>query len=335
MGLKLTVTQVTKAVNRSRTEVLRWIDRGWLQAEQLNGQKHSLYLIDEDDLKKFMISENYPGHPEHITDACIRVPEIESCYPVNLVFAAFGVKPEEDDDYDMDHDIWRIDFIKFKKLVGTLNDREQRVLEMRFHFGMTLDETGAMIGTLRERARQIEARALRKLRHMMAKEKPFVVPRQEYIELKKINDKLAARIEVLERQIPEEVKEAEQKSEEVKISKLDTVIEELDLGVRPYNCLKRYFGLYEDNPKPTVNDLIRYDRNQHNHFVVENGRRRYNKTWFTIRNLGRRSLEEIAFKVFSFCGYRIRELDSSGTYVGFIDIPGVPQTLTKLEEVPS
>ncbi len=56
----------------------------------------------------------------------------------------------------------------FEVLEG-LTDREQKVLRMRFGIGMntdhTLEEVGKQFGVTRERIRQIEAKALRKLRH--------------------------------------------------------------------------------------------------------------------------------------------------------------------------
>jgi len=49
-----------------------------------------------------------------------------------------------------------------------LNDKEKRVLDMRFGIStqspMTLEEVGKVFGVTRERIRQIEARALLKLR---------------------------------------------------------------------------------------------------------------------------------------------------------------------------
>ncbi len=56
-----------------------------------------------------------------------------------------------------------------EKVLDTLTEREQRVLRYRFGIGdgmpRTLEEVGAMFSVTRERVRQIEAKALRKLRH--------------------------------------------------------------------------------------------------------------------------------------------------------------------------
>ena len=47
----------------------------------------------------------------------------------------------------------------------TLSEREIQVLEMRFRDGMTYEQCGKSFNVTRERIRQIEAKALRKLRH--------------------------------------------------------------------------------------------------------------------------------------------------------------------------
>ncbi len=55
------------------------------------------------------------------------------------------------------------------RLLSTLTAREERVLRMRFGIGMnsdhTLEEVGKQFSVTRERVRQIEAKALRKLKH--------------------------------------------------------------------------------------------------------------------------------------------------------------------------
>ena len=55
------------------------------------------------------------------------------------------------------------------EVLATLSDREARVLKLRFGLEgnkqMTLEEVGKVFGVTRERIRQIEAKALRKLKH--------------------------------------------------------------------------------------------------------------------------------------------------------------------------
>ena len=71
----------------------------------------------------------------------------------------------------------RIDFAAVKsslrdtttRILSSLTPREERVLRMRFGIGMnsdhTLEEVGQQFSVTRERIRQIEAKALRKLKH--------------------------------------------------------------------------------------------------------------------------------------------------------------------------
>jgi RNA polymerase primary sigma factor len=58
---------------------------------------------------------------------------------------------------------------RIRRVLATLSVREERILKMRFgvdqHSEHTLQEVGCSIGVTRERIRQIEVKALRKLRH--------------------------------------------------------------------------------------------------------------------------------------------------------------------------
>jgi RNA polymerase primary sigma factor len=58
---------------------------------------------------------------------------------------------------------------QIENVLGTLLPREQRILQLRFGLedgrSRTLEEVGNVFGVTRERIRQIEAKAIRKLRH--------------------------------------------------------------------------------------------------------------------------------------------------------------------------
>ena len=62
-----------------------------------------------------------------------------------------------------------------EEVLDALSDREARVLRMRFGLNdnkmMTLEEVGRKFGVTRERIRQIEAKALRKLKHPSRRKK--------------------------------------------------------------------------------------------------------------------------------------------------------------------
>ncbi|HEY5933729.1 MAG TPA: RNA polymerase sigma factor RpoD, partial [Kofleriaceae bacterium] len=59
--------------------------------------------------------------------------------------------------------------VQTERMLATLSPREERVLRMRFGIGepidYTLEEVGQRLAVTRERIRQIEAKAIRKLRH--------------------------------------------------------------------------------------------------------------------------------------------------------------------------
>ena len=77
----------------------------------------------------------------------------------------------EDPNTKSPYDLVAEQFLKeiTSKQLATLTPREERVLRMRFGIGMasdhTLEEVGEQFGVTRERIRQIEAKALRKLKH--------------------------------------------------------------------------------------------------------------------------------------------------------------------------
>lgn len=82
--------------------------------------------------------------------------------PTQEVFERFPMwmnPPYEDRDT-------RIDLERlFPAILETLTMREQKLLWCRFWADYTLDETGMVFGVTKERIRQIEAKAIRKLKH--------------------------------------------------------------------------------------------------------------------------------------------------------------------------
>ena len=90
----------------------------------------------------------------------------------NLLRAIFGLE-DFIEDKELSAHLKITSYILLKKqleyVLSTLNYREKRVLELRFGIATghphTLEEVGKEFGVTRERIRQIEAKALRKLRH--------------------------------------------------------------------------------------------------------------------------------------------------------------------------
>lgn len=182
-----------------------------------------------------------------------------------------------------------------EKAISTLTEKEQTVIHKRFEEGLSLDEVGEIFGLSRERIRQIEAKAVRKLRHPS---------RMQYIkygkEGKKLDDDLRRREkEIIERERKLAVKEeqltdalntlslikdayaAVEEPEAPETNLCDKMkIGSLELTVRSYNCLKRA-------NINTIGDLAR---------CAESGGLNH------IRNLGRISVKEILTKLFAF-GY--------------------------------
>lgn len=213
------------------------------------------------------------------------VPGVEECYPVNLMRVVLST---DDDTIDSP---WNYDILGFQKLITELSDREQRVIELRYRFGMTLEGAGKEMQVTRERIRQVEIRAIRKLSYNIHRfQKPDQVEMHDYEELLRENqvlrsafDNLVGVIHDVYPQILEKVKEAQRKAEADVVE--NKHIEELELSVRSYNCLIRA-GLN------TVGKVIEFDRNP-------------KTSWLNVRNLGRKSIEEIRVRLFEFAGYEM------------------------------
>ena len=82
------------------------------------------------------------------------------------------------------------------KAIGTLKNKERKVLLYRFWFDWTMEECGKSLDVTKERIRQIEVHALRKLRYFRneipyLRDKPFYEPKnnkvtlEQYIQMEK------------------------------------------------------------------------------------------------------------------------------------------------------
>lgn len=160
-----------------------------------------------------------------------------------------------------------------------LTEREQRVILLRYLDGLDLVETGKRFGVTRERIRQVEAKAIRKMLRPSCREilrKGFyrwtldeIEHRAESIAVEKIME--------FKRAWAEEHNDEPVTAEETVDSGdsiLNRPIECLDMSVRSYNCLKRA-------NIDTVRDLTERTRD----------------SIMYIRNLGRKSFEEVERKL--------------------------------------
>jgi len=77
--------------------------------------------------------------------------------------------PEHDEPYEQDFDKEKLKQLIAKHL-DTLPKKYKMVMKLRYWSDMTLDEVSAVMGVSRERIRQIEAKALRNLRHYAKKD---------------------------------------------------------------------------------------------------------------------------------------------------------------------
>lgn len=194
--------------------------------------------------------------------------EITSYWPYNLALAVAGGTDEK---------FFQIYVPGIMESLGELTDREQNVLKMRFMSGMTLEECAKAMNVGRERIRQVEAKALRKLRHPRHWKRWHLDTMEKAIEEGKERSRLELENEILRSklkslEVPE--KDFMNLPESAKLPKpTDVDIGEMELSVRSYNCLKRaMINNISDLEGVTVDDLMR------------------------VRNLGRKSMEEVIAK---------------------------------------
>lgn len=181
-------------------------------------------------------------------------------YPNNLIFQALSKKRNMDNIYIKGFYITLLEF----------DAREKEILELRYKYKKTFEQIAEMFNVTRERIRQIERKAIRKLKH---KEYNFIGI--SLVDHAKAIREYDSRIDELYRFISTaKICVTQEEADKVKVKdSLITPIEEMDFSVRAYNCLKRA-GIHtlSDLSKKTTGDILK------------------------IRNLGRKSVEEIITK---------------------------------------
>ena len=218
----------------------------------------------------------------------------ESNYPQNVFQAIFGIS-EPTTGAEIGMLAGDRGALEFGMVLANLSDRVADIIRWRFQKGKTLEEVHEIYGLNRERIRQIEAKALRKMRRpcvagllkmglagWMEEQIQQEAKRIADAEVpRRVNKEISERLEwAKERMMEREAQElalalnGEPDPDPKVIQAENITVEEMELSVRSYNCLKRG-GI------DTMADLIE----------------RKKSDMYTVRNLGRKSLEEIEQKM--------------------------------------
>lgn len=196
-------------------------------------------------------------------------------YPYNLIPLING----EDDESDIraweeDNRVYYSPRLIEEVMTQRLTERENKVLQMRYEWGMSLEEVGSELGVTRERIRQVEARAIRKMR--MRKLDIMCAPAIDYRKELSDNEVLRNQVNYLQSELDRirGISELQREEADKKRSIMETSIDTLDLSIRTYSCCKRAgINTIGDLSMKTYNDMLK------------------------IRNMGRKSLQEIETKM--------------------------------------
>jgi len=222
--------------------------QGWKYQVRLRGYHKTFDTLEEaeKDLHEHLINAKVSNHD----------------YPYDFVSLLFG--------NDVPSIEWVNDFFddNLKYVMQTLTDREQKIIRLRDIEGYTLEAVAERLQVTRERIRQIESKAIRKIRHpfrmkMLQRGKKLT---EWQLEINELESKLIKKKDELIYQLnhPEEI---------IIDIKDDYDLKELyklNLSVRTYNCLSR--GGYK-----TLGELrdVSYD------------------DLMRVRSLGKKSIKEI------------------------------------------
>ena len=259
-------------------------------SEFMNGFKPAFMKLEKDAYEHYLLRRYGSGTPI-IPNDNIKPNDYIAAYPYNLLDTIF----KEPIQFILtDDQLAGLDYA----ISITLTERESIGLKLYYEDGLTLREVGRHFNVTQERARQILAKAIRKLRHpSRAKtimygfegrqklnewaEKEKELDEQycaEYIEKKRA---WLEKINAIDN--PPEQEEQEQESVPI----ISDTIDNMDLSVRSYNCLARYLSHWDTFKKTydshvTVSDVID---------LIRSGK------LLMVRNLGKKSAVEIITKL--------------------------------------
>lgn len=192
---------------------------------------------------------------------------------------------------------------------ANLSEREEGVLYARYVMGLDLPQTGKIYGVTRERIRQIEAKALRKVHGRKDAMRILKCGMEAYVE-----DRLEGYREWERERYDREIEcfkqhwiedhpnghletPGEEEAQQMRDARMAMTIEELDLSVRAYNCIKRI----------NINTAFEIIE-----FAKINGPVWYKK----VRNLGKKTADEVARKVFEVTGIQINTWETGTIIAG-------------------
>lgn len=209
-------------------------------------------------------------------------------YPINFIYCVFGGPVETlaiKDEKSIKEIESNIDYI----LDNYMESKDANILRLRFKGKLSLDEVAKIYNVTRERVRQLEAKALRKMRHPLRARAIFTPYKlsQEIKErtetLNQKNKELADnitkcldQIDILSKALDSVGIKVSTEKPNTYVTTLARNINEFEFSVRAYNCMKRA-GIN------TIGDLTE---------KTEEEMRQ-------VRNLGHRGLEEIKDKLTS------------------------------------
>lgn len=191
--------------------------------------------------------------------------ELFKLYPYNIAYAIFcderalGIC---------------VNFVE-SALEEMLTPREGEILRLRFRDGFTLQKCGEVCGVRPERIRQIQARALRYLRHPSRIKLIQAVPMAKLAETAKeynsLADKYALLVKAFENAYNVSPTPEYMASVSETIALCEKPLMELELSVRSYNCL------WHMGKIKTLGDIVKMSTDE----------------LLAVRNLGKKSAQEI------------------------------------------